>query len=55
MKFVSEVVGSHNIQQQNVFGAGIQTGDAEFHLREHLPEIGIQSQSHLHIQLNLWE
>lgn len=37
MEFVSVVVGGHNVQQQDVFGFGVQAGHTKFHLREHLP------------------
>lgn len=40
MEFVSVVVGGHNVQEQDVFGFGVQAGHSEFHLREHLPAIG---------------
>ena len=37
MEFVSEVIGGHNVQQQDVLGFGVQTRDSELHLRKHLP------------------
>lgn len=37
VEFVSVVVGGYNVQQQDVFGFGVQAGHTKFHLREHLP------------------
>jgi hypothetical protein len=37
VEFVSVVVGGHNVQQENVLGFGIESRDAELHLRKHLP------------------
>ena len=39
VEFVSVVVGGHNVQQQNVLGFWVETGDSELHLREHLPVV----------------
>ena len=39
MEFVSVVVGSYNVQQENVLGFRIESRNAEFHLRKHLPVI----------------
>lgn len=36
VKFITIIVGGHNIQQQNIFGFGVKTGHTEFHLRKHL-------------------
>ena len=43
MEFVSEVIGGNHVQQQDVFGFGIQTRNSKFHLRKHLPEINRNS------------
>jgi hypothetical protein len=37
VKFVSKIVCGHDVQQQNVFGLGIESGHPKFHLRKHLP------------------
>lgn len=37
VKLVSVVVGGDDVQQQYVFGFGIEPGHAELHLRKHLP------------------
>lgn len=37
VEFVSVVVGSYNVQQENVLGFRIESRNAEFHLRKHLP------------------
>ena len=37
MKFVSEVVGGDDVEQQDVFRLGVQPGEAKLHLGKHLP------------------
>lgn len=39
MEFIAIVVSGHNVQEEDVFGFGVQTGHPELHLGEHLPEI----------------
>ena len=38
MELVSVVVGRDDVEQQDVLGLGVQPGQPELHLREHLPE-----------------
>ena len=37
MKLVSEVVGGHDVQQQDVLGLRVESTNPELHLRKHLP------------------
>ena len=37
MELVSVVVGRDDVEQQDVLGLGVQPGQPELHLREHLP------------------
>lgn len=37
MKLVSVVVSRYDVQEKNVFGLCVQTGNSKFHLRKHLP------------------
>ena len=38
MELVSVVVCSHNVQEEDILGMGVQPGYSELHLGEHLPE-----------------
>lgn len=37
VEFVAVIISGDNVQQEDVLGFRIKTGDAELHLREHLP------------------
>ena len=37
VKFVSEVIGGDDVEQQDVFRLGVQPGEAKLHLGKHLP------------------
>ena len=38
MELVSVVVRRDDVEEQDVLGLGVQPGQPELHLREHLPE-----------------
>lgn len=37
VELVSVVIRGHDVQQQDVLGLRVQSGNPELHLREHLP------------------
>ena len=37
VELVAKVVGGHHVQQEDVLGLGVQAGQLELHLGEHLP------------------
>ena len=37
VELVAEVVGGYDVQQEDVLGLGVQAGQLELHLGEHLP------------------
>lgn len=37
VELVSVVIRGHDVQQQDVLGLRVQSGNSELHLREHLP------------------
>lgn len=45
MELVSVVISGDNVQQKDVLGLGVQTGNSELHLRKHLPRPPINTYS----------
>ena len=38
VELVAEVVGGHDVEEEDVLGLGVEAGQAELHLGKHLPK-----------------